>query len=437
MKRKCLSCGMSFVLALGSSIYADVRESGEVVGIFNPEKVILASSQYTPEQPYTAAVWVYNNGTRYDNQYYNHIWATPAKDKGNHEWYEPEYTLTDGDGINWITASSPFSSDDTYKGQKSFRWVEADITGDIYIRRTFTLDSLPDGLLYLACGHDDAPAEWYINGVRVHSVSDGWDNDEYKVLTAEQKSLIKTDGSPNILAVHVHQNWGGAFADCGLYGADMSVSSTLLNTVSEGTWPCKYYMLNYNSDIEVAESVGWASENEDEDDWMEGYGPMSNDDNMFYVTEWASQVRPILIRRHFNVTYDDMSLLENGLLTLVCSYDENPKVYLNGNLIWRANGWSDNNYDSYILSEEQVEMLHEGDNTLAVSLSQGEGGGHIDYGLKITAPYEASGITPVLQEKPNDYTDSKIYNIHGQFLGRSLDNLPKGIYIVGGKKVKK
>ena len=196
-------------IAMLSVVSATVSASGqtmEVSSVFNPLKVILPSSQYTPETPYSASIWVFNEGKRYVDEDYNRIWATPEADADGRHWYEPSYRQ--GDVSGWQSAHAPFSSDDYYLGKKSCRWIEADITGEIYIRRSFTLSSLPEGTVYLACGHDDGPSEWYINGELVHTVSDGWNNDEYCPLSDDQKALLKTDGSDNVMAVHVHQNWG-------------------------------------------------------------------------------------------------------------------------------------------------------------------------------------------------------------------------------------
>ena len=41
---------------------------------------------------------------------------------------------------------------------------------------------------------------------------------------------------------------------------------------------------------------------------------------------------------------------------------------------------------------------------------------------------------------PEDFMiseDSKVYNLNGQFVGLDSDNMPKGIYVVGGKKIVK
>lgn len=423
------------VIALAVAICPLIASAQEEIkSSFTADKVILPSSQYTPSDPYTANVWVFNENRRYDEAHKNHIWATPPTDENGNEWYKPEYQPTNGSGADWQMATAPFSSDEYYKDKKSFRWALVDITAELYMRRSFTLNSLTAGAVYLACGHDDAPSEWYINGTLVHSVDDGWNNDEYYLLTDEQKALLKTDGSENVLAVHVHQNYGGAFADCGLYEAKMTKANTFLSTVADGEWPCKYYMLNYNDDIAVAESAEWYALDEDEDDWMTGVGPFSNDNNMFYTTEWASQVKPILIRRHFTLDAADFASIDEMTVRLTCSYDENPKVWLNGTQIWSAGGWNDNNYADYILSDEHRALLREGDNVLCVSLAQGGGGGHIDYGLIAEMPYDipTSGVSSAVVAKT---ADNRVFNLFGQYMGESIENLSPGIYIVGGKKV--
>ncbi len=425
MKRiMCIVLGL-LVAAMPLSALAE----GDIYGAVNWNKVILPSSQYTPNKPYQAMVWVHNTGQRYTDTRYNYIWATPPTDAQGRQWFDPEYST---EGISkWVSATAPFSSDEYYKSQKSYRWVTSDIMAEMYMRRSFTLNAPLEGKVFLACGHDDAPAEWYINGVKVHSVADGWNNDEYIELTDEQAALIKTDGSENILAVHVHQNWGGAFADCGLYGSDMYRAKKYLPTVEKGEWNCCYYILNYNSDLTAAENAKWASLGEDESDWIEGVGPFSNDQNMFYITEWPSQVRPLLVRRHFNLTKADLQAIEKGVLELTCSYDENPKVYLNGTLIWSTTGWNDNEYAKVTLTAQQKKLFVEGDNVLAVSVAQGGGGGHIDYGISIVEEYISHVKTPIVGIKINH---PGVYTLSGQYLGETVENLGEGLYIVNGEK---
>ena len=219
---------------------------------------ILKSARWSNE-PYKAKVLVATIGQDYGqwddmNVNYNMLVLEdgPAADANGKFWYEKDYdesTVTEDDygvtedGFKWEEQQAPFSSDEYWQGMKSFQWTGGSIIADIYIRRTFTTDNLLSGDVYLACGHDDAPAEYYINGVLVWQATgydidhydyvideetgdtlsetprykNGWNNDEVYKLTEEQKNLIRIGGEENVIAVHVHQNWGGAFADCGLY----------------------------------------------------------------------------------------------------------------------------------------------------------------------------------------------------------------------------
>lgn len=419
---------MSALFLLMQAAQAD-EGNGQLTATWNAANVVLPASQWTPSQTWQAQTMVFNTGRRYADSDYNKVWGTPPADAAGHAWYAPDYSLTNGEKT-WQTQTSPFSSDEYYLGQRSSRWITADITGDIYLRRAFTLSKPVAGDLFLACGHDDAPSEFYINGVKVFAVSDGWNNDERTLLTAEQKALIKTDGSENILAVHVHQNWGGALADCGLYEADMQRVTTLLPTLAEGPWPCAYYLLNSNNELNSINASDWTGRCICEDDWVMGYGPLSNSNDQFLHTYWGSERLPLLVRRHFMLTAEELSHIAESTLELTCSYDENPKVYLNGRLIWQTSGWNDNDYAHYTLTDQQKTLLKEGDNVLAVSLTAGGGGGHIDYGLSITEPYITTGINGAQHILPDT---QQTFDLQG----RKLAGIPSkhGIYITNGKKI--
>ena len=121
------------------------------------------------------------------------------------------------------------------------------------------------------------------------------------------------------------------------------VTEYILDTVDsgEGSWPCLFYELNYNSDISQAEKAKWYALDEDESYWREGVGPFSIDANKFLVTQWQSTVHPILIRRHFTLTAEDMAKIQIGVVTFTYSYDENPKFWLNGKqLVSALKSWS-------------------------------------------------------------------------------------------------
>lgn len=393
------------MLGLAMGAMAIPAYSNDDVGAeFNRDKMIIPASRYTPDQRWQADVWIVNTGINYYGSYdagngvYNHVWGYPSVDGNGRFWYDPDYTLTSGKAtrdeyyngtsdIKWQRMESPF---DTGK------WAEADQMADIYLRRKFTLDEIPSGHVFLACGHDDGPAEFYINGTLVCSIPDGWLEDEVMLLSEEQKALLKT--GENLFAVHVHQNWGGSFADCGLYGAFTQRYDLVPSWESGEAWPCVYKLLDENRDIDRTVRSGCFALNADESDWIEAEGPFGNLDSStiewgFTNTFWDSDNHPILVRRHFNLSEANAKALrDNGTITISCSYDEYPVVYLNGERICSWDAWNDERYDKYTLTKSQRALLREGDNVLGVSLQKGVGGGHLDIGVFID--YPCPGFSP-------------------------------------------
>ena len=265
MKKTLLSCAFA--------LFSLMASAGDGLVAVGANIILLPSSYYDGDIQWKAWTWVYNSGTEYgewneQNANYNQICGEPAEDSQGRQWYEPGFDMAetkvneygelvdvnydrfDDEGnflpIVWEEHAAPYSSDATFNGNPSYQWTTSSIMADIYVRRTFTTDQLLSGPVYLACGHDDAPAEYYINGELVFErtgtegewfddqgnvhYNQGWNNGEYILLTDEQKALIKLNGEENVLAFHVHQNWGGAFADCGLYtkiegGLDMGYTT--------------------------------------------------------------------------------------------------------------------------------------------------------------------------------------------------------------------
>ena len=142
---------------------------------------------------------------------------------------------------------------------------------------------------------------------------------------------------------------------------------------------------------------------------------------------------PLLVRRHFTLTAQQVAAIGNETVELTCSYDENPRVYLNGKLLWQASGWNDNDYAHYTLSSAQKQWLREGDNVVAVSLTAGNGGGHIDLGLSITAPYVPTAICNAsLNNNEKKINNNAVYDLSGRKVNT---NAGKGLYITNGKKI--
>lgn len=187
----------------------------------------LPSSWRSGNQHWTADTW-----TIWGDEYNNNndvIVGTPPTDALGHKWYEEGYMLTNSDTdvlpnnkkIVWENHAASFKDGGNYDYFRESGSPGGDRLGDFYIRRIFTFNTATvPTKLYLSCSYDDSPVEYYINGTLVYQdhKSQSWHDECYEVeLTPSQIALIHTDGTPNVLAVHSSQNWGGYHLDCGLY----------------------------------------------------------------------------------------------------------------------------------------------------------------------------------------------------------------------------
>lgn len=206
---------------------------------------------------------------------------------------------------------------------------------------------------------------------------------------------------------------------------------TLLSTLEDGPWPCCYYLLDSNEELAAIPVKEWAGRCADETDWVQGWGPLSNSPDQFLTTPWASTRQALLVRRHFTLTREQIEALAAGSVSLVCSYDENPRVYVNGTLVWNVNGWNDNAYARFAFSRRQKALLREGDNVVAVSLQRGEGGGHIDMGLYLNYTRTPDGIAAPSSSSRRH----RVYRLDGTAVPADAP-LSRGIYILDGRKVR-
>ena len=173
------------------------------------------------------------------NPNYNVIIGVPAENNDK-AWYAPGYSI---EGWNFGQDLPNFGD-----GRPA----------DVYAVRYFTVDGEIPGTLFMPAAHDDAPCEYYINGELIWSETDGWKEDEVVRLTDTQKALIKTDGTVNVFAFHVHQNWGGRYADGGLYTAGNMVN-------------------DFNNDVRSLElAIAKAEEDGIDADWIDAAKAKSN-----------------------------------------------------------------------------------------------------------------------------------------------------------------
>jgi Glycosyl hydrolases family 2, sugar binding domain/Glycosyl hydrolases family 2, TIM barrel domain/Glycosyl hydrolases family 2 len=120
------------------------------------------------------------------------------------EWMKPEF-----DDSAWPTGDSGFGTKGTPGALVHTEWK----TGDIWLRRSFELESKPAGWLNLLIHHDE-DAEVFVNGKQVAALKGHTSSYELVRLGSDVTSAFKP--GKNILAVHCHQTGGGQYIDVGL-----------------------------------------------------------------------------------------------------------------------------------------------------------------------------------------------------------------------------
>ena len=131
-------------------------------------------------------------------------WAYTTE-KPNDDWMKPEF-----DASGWKTGPAGFGTKGTPGTAVRTEWK----TSDIWIRRDFTIDSLPTaGELCLNIHHDE-DAEVYINGKLAATFTKYTTSYTSVPLDSDAVKLLKK--GENTIAIHCHQAVGGQYIDAGL-----------------------------------------------------------------------------------------------------------------------------------------------------------------------------------------------------------------------------
>ncbi|MCC7474221.1 MAG: glycoside hydrolase family 2 [Pirellulales bacterium] len=139
-----------------------------------------------------------------------------ANNDGRQMW---RFTLTrpadrweqaDFDDHEWNTGRSGFGTNGTPHASVRTEWN----TPEIWLRRTFQVDTLPNEFQLLLTIHHDEDAEVYLNGTLVRTLKGHTQHYQPILLdTAASKLLRKGNNS---IAVHCRQTTGGQYIDVGL-----------------------------------------------------------------------------------------------------------------------------------------------------------------------------------------------------------------------------
>lgn len=121
----------------------------------------------------------------------------------------------------------------------------------------------------------------------------------------------------------------------------------------------------------------WTGLEYDDGKWQLGPGGFGSKGGFEWAIHTPWTTSDIWLRQSF--TYDGPAF-DRALL--VAHYDNETEVYLNGSLIWSAEGWNDR-YDGFSVTEKVRKTIKPGRNVIAVHCHQDEGGQFIDVALLI------------------------------------------------------
>ena len=253
----------------------------------------------------------------------------------------------------------------------------------LFVRKTFNIDD-PDkfrnALIQLDIFYDD-DAKIYLNGNLIFSDSKWVDEFVTRTISTANKNYLRK--GENVLAISINQHTGGRYIDCGLSFLISESDSTRKTLFGRGeTW--QYYISASNNPAAGWNNVGFTGS------WKTGKAGFGDRSNVASVgTKWSGSNNWLFVRKTFNI--DDPDELKNAMLQLDVFYDDDVKIYLNGNLIFSDSKWVDE-FVTRTVSTINKSYFRKGENVLAISLNQHTGGRYIDCGLSAIIPGDPSDI---------------------------------------------
>lgn len=278
---------------------------------------------------------------------------------------------------NWATGQAPFGDREGYKTS----WTGGDTW--IWIRKTFEITdaaSFKTATAVLNTWFDDNP-EYYLNGNLIYDPDDWVDAFTTVKLQGVGKYLVE---GTNVLAIKIRNTTGGRQIDTSLSFIKSNLETRTIFTRQSDNW-------QYVIDNEP--SGDWTSLDYNASSWQTGKGGFG--DGGGANTLWRGETTDIWLRKEFSLSAANQAELSKMKLILDMYYDQNPVVYLNGEVIFSANDWN-GGYKEYKLSLDYSKYLKAGKNVLAIHAQNRGGGLFIDTGLLAE---EFSGTPFSLQSK--------------------------------------
>lgn len=204
---------------------------------------------------------------------------------------------------------------------------------------------------------------------------------------------------------------------------------------SRQPWEAKYFQAL----IEEGTTPGdnWYATDFDDSSWDSILGPISNSDGYYHATRWEPEYSTYWVRRHFTVD----SIPSNTVLSLLVIHDDGCEIYLNGNLIYNSGGVISST-TTITLTEEQSAYLREGDNVVAVMVTNSGGvDAYMDFGMEVTkvvggiqymgnTAYQVvdGGLTEYVIEDGTTSINSNLFNGYSNITSVTI---PDGVESIG------
>lgn len=122
-------------------------------------------------------------------------------------------SITYSTNSSWVNLEMPMGSPSylapyrtTWEGEYNSYWI----------RREFTLDEVNEATTYYLEAYHDDHYEIFVNGRQIHKADDWTEANGAPITKKVTNATLKV--GQNVIAIHIQQNTGGAYFDCGLYG---------------------------------------------------------------------------------------------------------------------------------------------------------------------------------------------------------------------------
>jgi hypothetical protein len=176
-------------------------------------------------------------------------------------------------------------------------------------------------------------------------------------------------------------------------GQEEKVFATLLPASDE-----KDYGMTYT---ELAPAADWYKDDFKDTEWKKGAAPFG-DNRQTAKTLWGG--KDLWVRRSFNLAGKDL-----GKLFLKLNHDDNVEVYLNNELVYQREGWTED-FAYLPLPDDVKSKLKTGTNLLAIHVANTAGGRWLDAGIVHQPTQKAAvEIVPAVQKNVTLHATQTIY----------------------------